>query len=1144
MLRVIKIFFWVVLAAALLAFGLLVGAVKLLKPERLTPLTEAVANKMLNADVTIGRMELKMKAKHPFLNIEVDSLTIVSRDIKNLPKAARDTLPVWADTLVSIDRFSGGINLAKLATGGIYLNDVDIDGLQANLLIVNDKLNNYSIYESTDEEETEIPDIRIKSFALNNPKIIRYSDLSTGTYADVRLNEADLHSEKDTSIDYPIYDLKVKTNLKSPLLSFLDQNAIDFGCDGVINWEYKKPYHVALNDFAFTANFLRGKLNADLEFEKDIILNSFDIAINPISINEALDCLPDDLKQDISIAKGMKTDLTIGLNVALTEPYNLDTDQVPYAFVGINIPQCYFKWQQVDLRKLALDLEIDLKGSDFNAAKVSINNFLVAGPATTIELKGKLSKLMSDPLFDGSINGNVVLERLPSQLTQYLEGAMAKGTIEMNTTLKLAKSMLSRDNFHKIRAEGTVEGKNLYYLSADTQLMFVADRVHGKFGTNESGTISRKSRRDTSVTRTMNYDSLLTASVSVDTAHILADGLKMDVMGLRLGVGAQNKGVSSDTTAIIPMGGSLKVDRFSLLSLSDSAVFRLRELGGRITMRRYKGDAHLPLFILDAGIKRMATGDNSTRFMVSDAQLHARVNKLPDDGRSEIRKQTKAIADSIQKARPDIAPDSVYELAREIRRARTPHTGHKRIHAQRDSADVEIMDWGTTRGMRRFLLDWNVRGTLTAQRAGLFTSSFPVRNRVENFNLKFNNDSIVLENVGYKAGQSDFLISGSVSNLKRALTSRQGRQPLKVVFDLLSDTINVNELANAFFTGAGSAGAALKGDLDDEQALEHDIEAVRADSTSGPLLIPVNIDAEFNMKANHVLYSDFILDNLTGKALMYQGALNLSDLRAASNVGSIDLSALYAAPTVKDMRFGFAMDLRDFNIRHFLNLVPAVDSLMPLMRDLGGIVGATIAATSEVDPEMNLVMPTLNAVINISGDSIVFLDEETFKKISKWLMFKDKQTNMIKHMSAEMVVENDMMQIFPFMFDFDRYTLGVQGHNDLDMNFDYHIAVLKSPIPFKFGINIKGNPDDFKVRLGKARFNQKESIDQVAIADTTRVNLIKQFQNVFRRGVRNSEFARLNINQLPTAASIDLNSDTITAADSLYFKQQGLLPDQ
>jgi hypothetical protein len=170
----------------------------------------------------------------------------------------------------------------------------------------------------------------------------------------------------------------------------------------------------------------------------------------------------------------------------------------------------------------------------------------------------------------------------------------------------------------------------------------------------------------------------------------------------------------------------------------------------------------------------------------------------------------------------------------------------------------------------------------------------------------------------------------------------------------------------------------------------------------------------------------------------------------------------------------------------------------------------------------------------------VLIDPETFKIMSKWLMFKDKNKNVIDHMAVQMTVEDNVMQLYPFIFDFDRYRLGVQGSNDLAMNFNYHVAVLKSPIPFKFGINIKGNADKYKVRLGRAKFNEKTAL-QVTTIDTTRVNLVKQIQNVFRRGVRNSNFARVNVDEIKRSAKLATEDDTLSHLDSLRFIQEGLI---
>ena len=40
----------------------------------------------------------------------------------------------------------------------------------------------------------------------------------------------------------------------------------------------------------------------------------------------------------------------------------------------------------------------------------------------------------------------------------------------------------------------------------------------------------------------------------------------------------------------------------------------------------------------------------------------------------------------------------------------------------------------------------------------------------------------------------------------------------------------------------------------------------------------------------------------------------------------------------------------------------------------------------------------------------------------------------------------------------------------MDMTFDYHLSVLKSPVPFKLGIDIKGNLDDFKFKIVKCKY--------------------------------------------------------------------------
>ncbi|MDE6158275.1 MAG: hypothetical protein K2F78_09070, partial [Muribaculaceae bacterium] len=471
------------------------------------------------------------------------------------------------------------------------------------------------------------------------------------------------------------------------------------------------------------------------------------------------------------------------------------------------------------------------------------------------------------------------------------------------------------------------------------------------------------------------------------------------------------------------------------------------------------------------------------------------------------------------------------------------------VRAAVNDADLEVIEWDLTKGFKRFLLAWQLEGNISTRHARLFTPFFPLRNRINRFDVDFSNDTVAINNLRYRAGRSDITVTGMVSNIRRALTSRRAGNSLKVNFSLKSDTIDVNQLSAAAFAGAAYAhrlstgGDAIRLDSENEDALDDRLDAMvsQQPDTVGPLLIPVNVDGQLSLKADNILYSDMHMTGLTGDILLYDGGVNLNRLMASSDAGDLTLSALYSAPRASDMHFGFGLDLERFNIERFLKLVPAVDSIMPLMRDFSGIIDAEIAATVDIDSNMNMELPTLDAALRLTGDSLAFINPETYATLGKWLRFRDKADNKIKHVSVEMIVRDNVLQIFPFSFDIDRYRLGVVGYNDLNLNFDYHIAVLKSPIPFKFGVNIKGNPDKFKVRFGGAKFKEGQVAESVHVVDTARVNLLKQIENVFRRGVRNSRFSKLDVSVPDVTRQFSAPDTGLSAADSLVLMREGII---
>jgi hypothetical protein len=1132
LLRLLKIATLTVVGVVLFVFGLLVATVTILTPERLTPIVERVATaSLVDAEVKIDRVELSLRRQMPFLTADIENFSVVSIKMQKLPASLRKDVPQWADTVISVNRFEGGMNVAALLLYKVSLSDVTVDGPSLNAVTINDSICNYDIFPPSEEPEstepfdwTSLPTIKLTRFAIVNPQPMRYLDVPSGTFVEANFKEASLSGK-----DAPLYHLDFTGNVSTPMIAqYLTLSEISFALKGDLLWDQDTPYRVGINNMNFELPLLKGKINTDVNFKDDLIVEKLKLDFEPVQIADALDLLPDSLCREYSIPDGIETNAKVVLAGELTEPYNISSTHMPHGKMSINIPDAQFSWQDVRFDNLAAEVDVTMPTDKLDDIVVDLKRITVSGPATDITVKGTVTNVMTDPLFDGDIIGTCDLAKLPPVISSMIPGSLT-GYLQADARIVGRPSMFTPQDFHRLKVEGQLTVDKLIWNYTDSVPMRVfANHAQFTFGTNDS------SNRGGKVT-----DSLLTAKIKIDTASVDQSEMQLTLSDLSFGVGAVNKYRRQGDRSIVPMGGGLHLGRMNLLMTADSTLMHLQHVDGSAVMRSHNNDYKTPEFIFNLGMERFSTGTPEVRMMVKNAKTNLVAYKEPQG------KQAKAMAklcDSIAKAQPNLQLDSVYKTAARIYSERTP-ANHKNVAAL-DS--TEVVDLGVDVGIKRVLLGWAFKGSMTAEKARLFTPYFPIRNRLTNLNMSFSNDSVVMRKINYKAGHSDFTFSGTISNIRRALTSNN-HSPLKMVFDLQSDTVDVNQLAETVFAGSDYANRSEDErksvnltNIESEAQLEKVVNATAETDSMTAFLVPKNIDAELRVHAHHVLYSDLMLQHMDGSVLIYDGAINMQGLKAKSDVGSVDLTALYMGRSINELKFGFGMKVNDFHINRFLKLVPAVDSIMPILRDFNGIVSADIAATSNITQNMDIDMPSLQAAIKLSGDSLVLIDPETFKIMSKWLMFKDKNKNVIDHMDVQLTVEDNVMQLYPFIFDFDRYRLGVQGSNDMAMNFNYHVAVLKSPIPFKFGINIKGNADKYKIRLGRAKLNEKTAL-QVAATDTTRVNLVRQIQNVFRRGVRNANFARVNVDGIKRAAAVTDENDTLSHLDSLRFIQEGLI---
>jgi hypothetical protein len=235
---------------------------------------------------------------------------------------------------------------------------------------------------------------------------------------------------------------------------------------------------------------------------------------------------------------------------------------------------------------------------------------------------------------------------------------------------------------------------------------------------------------------------------------------------------------------------------------------------------------------------------------------------------------------------------------------------------------------------------------------------------------------------------------------------------------------------------------------------------------------------------------------------MKERCVQISDTHAESNMGNISFEGFYATRSKQDIKAGFSFNFKDITAEKVIDMVPEVDSLMPLLKTFEGKMNCELAATASIDTNMNVILPSINGIIRIGGKDLTIKDNDTFTDLAKKLKFKDRGQGYIEQMSVEGVIADSMLEVFPFIVNLDRYTLAMSGIQNMDESFRYHVSVLRSPLLIRLGVDIYGdNFDKMKFRIGKAKYKNTEVPVFSSVIDTTKINLIKSIRGIFEKGV-------------------------------------------
>lgn len=404
--RIFNLVDYIVFSLVVIVVLLLCGITFWLNPRRLSEIIDEKASKELNADVSTSSVSFTFWSTFPHFCIVADSLHVRSRDLDNLPDSIRKSLPANPDFLLSASKVKGGINIAKLLKGEIWLRDVDVKGLNLNLVAVNDSLNNYTLLPPS-AQKTHVPYFNIDCLEFTEGGQINYFSLLSNTKAHVSLSDASLMPQRQKND----YHLRFRGSLDAMSDGFNMLSDFPFELDGNIQFRFK-PFGVSANDYAVNLGKIKGRMGMDLNMGDNTELRRFDYHLSNFSLNDLQMLLPTNAK---TVLRRLHADLDIEAGARLTSPYDFSSGYFPSLEIDVKVPDGKLGYAFSDNEYYTVD-KVELlgrfifNGQHPDSSYIDIPSLRLKGLGADVTASGRITNLTQNPHISVKMGGTSDLD--------------------------------------------------------------------------------------------------------------------------------------------------------------------------------------------------------------------------------------------------------------------------------------------------------------------------------------------------------------------------------------------------------------------------------------------------------------------------------------------------------------------------------------------------------------------------------------------------------------------------------------------------------------------------------------------------------------------------------------------------------------
>jgi len=1098
----------------------------LLSPAVLTPVIDRFAEYWLDCDVSFDRVGINMFRTFPNITLKVDDC-LVKYDAQRYGSYTRDAecgrasragtyigvhrsqeecdtvdLSGKSDTLAVMSALRVTVNPFALAFNKLRIKQIAISDLRGYAHRYDTSAMNWNIVRnmysgSAEKKDTSgftMPVPVIGRITLDGDPTVVFTDRINDASMLVTLKSLDFRGNRSSGKTLlQSFRLKLDSvlvaNRHSGSMTALSvsrlrmHNAREYGVDGRVSASLlvtdtshvrmRIPADISLSvdvppdtvmrvdvmDFSGKICMLPFFLRGSAAFAKDSILMNVTFDIQEGALGEVLAAYGQSFSD---IFGKIRTDAHLSLHAEADGYYVPATGELPDFSVKVAVPQADILHGDEHMADLSLSCSASGGGKKVKAV---LDELSLSSPGGTgLKVNGYVDDVLGD---DPSVNINASADadlkwwsdRIGSDTTFRFSGALSA---DVNGKMKSSQMNLRKFSMADIDADVHVHDVN-FRMPSDSIEVF-ADSVAvsvGDMENREFDEIARGAR-------------VMVSSISVDTAF-LSIGRRMQVSLSNLlcnghGDGTLLSDAAGDSAVMLrPYHLQLSARRLSVMD-SDSTRIALRNTDNVLKISYQNGNDTIP--VIDITSRTGMIGLRTRGMLAGLRSLNLDFKAVKGDAPTRYMKRP-----AMQRMRMDT------------------------VH---NSSEGDL-NFSLGESFQTFYRQWSTRGSLSFKSSVIRSPRYPLRTSVTDMRLNYSTNMLHLNNLKIKSGDTELSMNGRVTGVKNAVLGKGG---IRAELNIDSGRMDVNEILAAVAVGSGDTAQTVPGS---EEAMASTLDSSddvdlkrRAEKLSSPLLmLPGNLNAVCRFSGHSISVSDMIVDSLNTVVEMRNRCLRISDITAMTNMGSLSFEGFYSTPSREHISVGMNLELKGVTAAEVIGMVPGIDSIMPMLSSFNGKLKCQIAGTSHLDTNMRLILPSAMGVLRIGGDSLHLDQTPTMKKITRLLMFKDKNEFNIKTMSVDAQLHDSQLEVFPFILNLDRYRVAASGRMGLDGSCLYHVSILKSPLPFKLGLDIQGEDyDHLKFRLVRPRFRDEEKVPAFSVTvDETRVMLSRMISDIFNRGV-------------------------------------------